>query len=71
MSQPLIIRPLMIPTLKVNGTIDGYLAKNKRTINFFYLFVVSHALVFIRNDGNILSDGTNERKYLQRKYQEM
>ena len=37
----------------------------------FLLFLVTHALVFIPNDGNILSDGTDERKYLQRTYDEM
>ena len=37
----------------------------------FYLFLVTHALAFIPNDGNILSDGTDEKKYLQRKYHEM
>ena len=37
----------------------------------FLLFLVTHALVFIPNDGNILSDGTDEKKYLQRKYHEM
>ena len=37
----------------------------------FYLFLVTHALAFIPNDGNILSAGTDEKKYLQRKYHEM
>ena len=37
----------------------------------FLLVCVTNAFVFIVNNGNILSDGTDERKYLQRKYDEM
>ena len=33
----------------------------------FFFFTV----VFIMNNGNILTDGKNERKYLQRKYNEL
>ena len=59
----------MITWLKNNGSNDGYLEKNKRAINFFT--VVTYALVFIVNNGNFLSDSTNERKHLQRKYNDM
>ena len=36
-----------------------------------FLFVLLIALLFIENNGNILRDGKNERKYLERKYNEL
>ena len=33
--------------------------------------IVFLILLFIVNDGNILKDGRDERKYLQRKYNEL
>ena len=36
-------------------------------IVFFFFFVA----LLIVNDGNILTDRTNERKYLQRKYNDL
>ena len=49
---------------------DGYVAKNKRTV-VFLLFCLIEIFIFIVNNRNILSDGRDERGYLQRKYNEM
>ena len=35
------------------------------------LLIVFFTVVFIVNNGNILTNGTSERKYLQRKYKEL
>ena len=46
------------------------LVQQQRTINLIvdYCFFM---MLFIVNNGNILSDGTNERRYLQRKYNDL
>ena len=50
--------------------IDRYVGKNKRTV-VFLLFCLIEIFIFIVNNRNILSDGRDERGYLQRKYNEM
>ena len=52
----------MEPSLGVRGQLILLLV-----IVFFFFFVV----LLIVNDGNILTDRTNERKYLQRKYNDL
>ena len=49
----------------------GTLQRTKEQLIFLLLCTVTYAFVFIVNNGNILLDGTDERKYLQRKYNEM
>ena len=44
--------------------------RKKEQLIFLLKWCITYAF-FIVNNGNILSDGTNERKYLQRKYNEM
>lgn len=48
----------------------GTLQRTKEQL-IFLLLCVTYAFAFIVNNGNILLDGTDERKYLQRKYNEM
>ena len=44
-------------------------AWNKTKEQLILLFIsLMYALVLIVNNGNILTDGTDERRYLQRKY---
>ena len=52
----------MEPSLGVRGQLILLMV-----IVFFFFFVV----LLIVNDGNILTDRTNERKYLQRKYNDL
>ena len=52
----------MEPSLGVRGQLILLLV-----IVFFFFFVA----LLIVNDGNILTDRTNERKYLQRKYNDL
>ena len=52
----------MEPSLGVRGQLILLLV-----IVFLFFFVV----LLIVNDGNILTDRTNERKYLQRKYNDL
>lgn len=72
MSQLLVIRRLMVTPLKENLSINGYLVKKieNKTI-YFFMLCVTYAFVFIVKNMNILSNGTYERKYLQREYNEM
>ena len=39
-------------------------------IDFFLVLFVANVLFIVKN-GNILTGGTNERKYLKRKYNEL
>ena len=48
----------------------GTLQRTKEQL-IFLLLCVTYAFAFIVSNGNILLDGTDERKYLQRKYNEM
>ena len=50
--------------------IDWYVGKNKETV-VFLLFCLIEIFIFMVNNRNILSDGRDERGYLQRKYNEM
>ena len=59
----------MVTCWKENGSIVGCLGKKEQLI--LMLFFLTQGLGFIVNNGNILTDRTNERKYLQRKYDEM
>ena len=53
----------MEPSLGVRGQLILLLV----IVFFFFFFVV----LLNVNDGNILTDRTNERKYLQRKYNDL
>ena len=44
---------------------------DERIRRFLCCLIVFLILLFIMNDGNILKDGRDERKYLQRKYNEL
>ena len=44
---------------------------DERIRRFLCCLIVFLILLFIVNDGNILKDGRDERKYLQRKYNEL
>ena len=72
MSQLLIIRPLMVTTLKENISINGYLVKKfENKAIYFFMLCETYAFVFIVKNMNIRLSGTDERKYLQREYNEM
>ena len=46
--------------------LDG--ACQQLILSFFIVFIIA---LFIINNGNILTDGTDGKKYLQRKYNEL
>ena len=57
-------------------SVNEFLGQSLRTSDliipycFFLVLFVANVL-FIVNNGNILTDGTDERKYLKRKYNEL
>ena len=43
---------------------------DERCFSFIFFFILC-VLLFIVNNGNILTDGRDERKYIRRKYNEL
>ena len=49
----------------------GFMSGRGEQLILLLIIVFFFTVVFIMNNGNILTDCTNERKYLQRKYNEL
>ena len=71
MSQLLILKHLMITILKENGSIDGCFWNRTKGQVIYLLSWTVYIVISIVNNRNILTDGTNERKYLWGKYDKM
>ena len=56
--------------MKNNVGTNKIILADERCFSFIFFFILC-VLLFIVNNGNILTDGRDERKYIRRKYNEL